>query len=212
MKKIVIVDYGLGNLYSIAQACTHIGYEPEISKDKESILNADYLILPGVGAFGIAMQYLKDADLIEPIKKYTASGRPLMGVCLGMQLLFDKSEEFGEHEGLGLIQGKVSRFPSVVNDVQLKVPNIGWSRINPPENTSWKNTPLTEIDPAKDHMYFIHSYYTSPTKPENILSLSNYNDFEYASSVVKDNIWGFQFHPEKSSEEGLTIYKNFFNI
>jgi imidazole glycerol-phosphate synthase subunit HisH len=212
MKKIVIVDYGLGNLYSIAQACTHIGYTAEITRDQKLISNADYLILPGVGAFGIAMQYLTDAELVEPLKAYAASGRPLMGICLGMQLLFDESEEFGQHQGLGFIKGEVKRFPSVVNNKQLKVPNIGWIKICQPANKSWNNTPLAEIDPLEDYMYFVHSYYTSPAEKESVLSITNYNGFEYASSVMKDNIWGFQFHPEKSSEKGLTIYKNFFNI
>jgi glutamine amidotransferase len=124
MKKVVIVDYGLGNLYSIEQACLHVGYAPLISGDKNDIANADRLILPGVGAFGVAMQSLRETSLLDPVKQYAHSGRPLMGICLGMQLLFDKSEEFGEHEGLGLIEGTVVRFPSQVNGLPLRVPNI----------------------------------------------------------------------------------------
>ena len=212
MKKVVIVDYGLGNLFSIKQACLHVGYTPLISGDKNDIASADSLILPGVGAFGVAMKSLRKTSLLDPIKEYARSGRPLMGVCLGMQLLFDRSEEFGDHEGLGLIEGSIVRFPSHVNDRQLRVPNIGWHKVYPSSKTSWSNTPLSNINTAGNHMYFIHSYYASPKNADNVLSLSTYNDFEYTSAAVQGNTWGFQFHPEKSGEEGLTIYKNFLSI
>jgi glutamine amidotransferase len=210
MKKVVIVDYGLGNLYSIEQACIHVGYKPLVSGNKDDIISADRLILPGVGAFGVAMQSLNDTGLLQPIKEYAQSGRPLMGICLGMQLLFDSSQEFGHHDGLGLIEGTVVRFPSEVNGKKLRIPNIGWHKVYSP--SSWDNTPLTEVDQASNHMYFIHSYYAQPKNPENILALSKYDGFEYTSAAVKNNIWGFQFHPEKSGEEGLSIYKNFLAI
>lgn len=212
MKKVVIVDYGLGNLYSIEQACLHVGYQPLISGDKDDIINADSLILPGVGAFGVAMQSLRETGLRDPIKQYTHSGRPLMGICLGMQLLFDKSEEFGDHEGLGFIEGSIVRFPSQVNDQQLRVPNIGWHKVSPSVPGAWANTPLCDINPAGNHMYFIHSYYALPKSVDNILSLSKYNDFEYTSAAMQGNIWGFQFHPEKSGKDGLSIYKKFLSI
>jgi glutamine amidotransferase len=212
MKNVIIVDYGLGNLYSIVQACSYLGHSAEISRDSKKIIAADYLILPGVGAFGIAMQYLENAQLIQPINEYVSSEKPLMGICLGMQLLFDKSEEFGEHKGLGFISGSVTRFPSNVNGKQLKVPNIGWSKIYAPKSVSWDKTPLADIDPNEDHMYFVHSYFVKPKDSTSALSLTNYNDFEYVSSVRNRNIWGFQFHPEKSGEAGLTIYNNFFRI
>lgn len=212
MKKIVIVDYGLGNLYSIAQACIHLGYNPVISGDNEDILNADYVILPGVGAFSVAMHALRDTGLAQTIKKYAATGKPLMGVCLGMQLLFETSEEFGENKGLALIKGRVLRFPSIFEGSKLRIPNIGWCKIYSSHYNEWTNTPLCELKPSKDHMYFIHSYYVEPESKKNTLALSNYNGFKYASAVVNNNIWGFQFHPEKSGEEGLSIYKNFLEI
>lgn len=212
MKKIVIVDYGLGNLYSIEQACIHVGFSPIISGEKEDLIDADYLILPGVGAFGVAMQSLKETGLIEPIIEYAKSGKPLMGVCLGMQLLFDGSEEFGNHEGLGFIKGKIVKFPEYIADQKIRIPNIGWHKIYPPNGVVWEDTPLVDIDQHKDHLYYIHSYYAQPVNKDSILCLSNYNGLEYASGVNYQNIWGFQFHPEKSGEEGLTIYKRFLEI
>lgn len=211
-KKVVIVDYGHGNLYSINQACVHIGYNPVISSRPEDILSADSLILPGVGAFKVAMDELASQNLIEPIKAFVEKGNFLLGVCLGMQLLFDESEEFGTNKGLGLVGGKIIRFPNTINDVKLRVPHIGWNKLfldNSPDK--WKGSPLEEVT-ADDFMYFIHSYYALPTDQDNVLSLTNYQELEYCSSVKKDNILGFQFHPEKSSEKGLTIYKNFLKL
>ena len=210
MKKIVIVDYGLGNLYSIEQACIHVGYTPIVSGKKEDVINADYLILPGVGAFGVAMQSLKETGLIDPIKEYAKLGKPLMGVCLGMQLLFEESEEFGNHKGLGFIKGKITKFPEYIDNKKIRIPNIGWHKIYPPQDVKWENTPLADID--SDPVYYIHSYYALPVYKENVLCLSNYNGLEYASGVNEKNIWGFQFHPEKSGEEGLTIYRRFLEI
>ncbi|WP_222535553.1 imidazole glycerol phosphate synthase subunit HisH [Pedobacter polysacchareus] len=212
MKKIVIVDYGLGNLYSIEQACIHVGFPPIISGKTEDILSADYLILPGVGAFGVAMQSLKDTGLIETIKEYAKLGRPLMGVCLGMQLLFEESEEFGNNVGLGLIKGNIVKFPKYIEDQKIRIPNVGWRKIYAPANISWNETPLRDIEQERDHVYYIHSYYAKPKNIEDILCLSEYNGLEYVSGVHCNNIWGFQFHPEKSGEEGLTIYKRFLEI
>ncbi len=212
MKKVVIVDYGLGNLYSIKQACIHVGHEPVISGDPDEILKADSLVLPGMGAFDVAMNSLRKSSIIEVLDQYVASGKPLLGVCLGMQLLFQTSEEFGLHKGLGYVEGRVLRFPSIYNNNIMRIPNIGWCKIAEPTQGAWTKTPLSSIDPVSNHMYFVHSYYGKPDNDKNILSISDYNGFEYASSVFKDNIWGFQFHPEKSGEEGVTIYKNFFKL
>lgn len=206
------MDYGLGNLYSIEQACIYLGFSPIISGKKEEILEADYVILPGVGAFGVAMESLMNNGLVDPIKTYAKSGRPLMGVCLGMQLLFDESEEFGSHKGLGLVKGKIVKFPTHIKSQKIRIPNIGWHKIYPPTDVSWNDTPLTDIQKEKDHVYYIHSYYAKPENDADILSLSTYNGIEYASGVHHENIWGFQFHPEKSGEEGLKIYKRFLEI
>lgn len=211
-KKVVIVDYGHGNLYSINQACVYVGYSPIISSRAEDILSADSLILPGVGAFKVAMDELEEQGLIEPIKEFVKKGNHLMGVCLGMQLLFEESEEFGLHKGLGFIGGKIVRFPKIFNDLKVRVPHVGWNKLFLDDYfDKWEGSPLQGVM-DEDFMYFIHSYYAQPTDKNNILSLTNYRDLNFCSSVRKDNIFGFQFHPEKSSEKGLSIYKNFLKL
>ena len=211
-KKVVIIDYGHGNLYSINQACIHLGYSPIISFDQKDILSADSLILPGVGAFKVAMDELGNKDLIEPIKEFVKKGNNMMGVCLGMQLLFEKSEEFGINDGLGLIDGDVKKFPSSFNEKKIRIPHIGWNKIFAERSLhKWKNTPLEEIT-EEDYMYFIHSYFANPSNTKDVLSYSYYQDIKYCTSVQKENIFGFQFHPEKSAEKGLTIYKNFLKL
>lgn len=208
-KKVVIIDYGLGNLYSIAQACNHVGFSPVITSNKEEIINADSVILPGVGAFKIAMNHLLELDLVPVIRDFAKSGKPLMGICLGMQLLFDESEEFGMNKGLGLIPGVIKRFPEKVNDKKIKIPHIGWNRlIN--AGCNWANTPLREIS-EMEFMYFVHSYYAEPLIQSDILTYTNYQEFKYCSSIQNENIFGFQFHPEKSGETGLSIYKYFLD-
>lgn len=211
-KNVVIVDYGHGNLYSINQACIQVGYNPIISSSQSEIANADTLILPGVGAFKVAMEELMNKNLIEPIFEFVQKGNYLMGVCLGMQLLFDSSDEFGNNKGLGLVQGTVERFPSVINDKKIRVPHIGWNNIQKAsKENNWNSTPLVNIN-EQDYLYFIHSYYAKPHNLNNILSISQYQEFEFCSSVQKDNVFGFQFHPEKSAEQGLSIYKNFLKL
>jgi glutamine amidotransferase len=209
-KNIVIVDYGLGNLFSIEQACKHLGYSTTLSKDPDIILGASNLILPGVGSFEIAMKQLNTFNLIETLTTFVKTGKPIMGVCLGMQLLFDESNEFGNHNGLGFIKGKVIKFPNIVNNIKIRIPHIGWNKIYESE-LEWANTPLVNIK-NESLMYFVHSYYVQPESNENILTRTNYAGFEFCSSINKDNIFGFQFHPEKSGKEGLMIYDNFLKI
>ena len=209
-KKVVIVDYGLGNLYSISQACQYVGNTPVISSNHDEIINADSLILPGVGAFSKAMERLEEKNLVELIRTFAKSGRPLMGVCLGMQLLFDDSEEFGLHKGLGIIPGSVRKFPKIFNEIHLRIPHIGWNRIFPGEN-NWEDSPLSQLDKF-DFMYFVHSFYADPIDSSFVLSYTYYEGIKYCSSVVKNNVYGFQFHPEKSGDRGLKIYDNFLKL
>ncbi|MGE6220114.1 imidazole glycerol phosphate synthase subunit HisH [Nubsella zeaxanthinifaciens] len=209
-KKTVIIDYGLGNLYSIAQACAHVGSTPVITSNREEIINSDSVILPGVGAFKVAMDHLNEMNLTNTIVEFANTGKPLMGVCLGMQLLFEQSQEFGEHAGLGIIPGAVKRFPQECNQNKLKIPHIGWNKLFK-GNIEWEKTPLSEVAET-DFMYFVHSYYAEPAELSSVLTYTYYQDFKYCSSVQKNNIFGFQFHPEKSGEAGLTIYKNFLSI
>lgn len=202
MKKVAIIDFKLGNIFSVVQACKEIGLDVEVTSDYEKIMNSDGVILPGVGAFGDAMANLSDQGLVQTIKDFVATRKPFMGICLGLQLLFSESEEFGNHKGLDLVKGKVVKFDST----NAKVPQIGWNRIYTGEKT-WKDTPLTNID-NNDFMYFVHSYYVKPDAEENILTKTNYSGLEYCSSIQKDNIFAAQFHPEKSGKKGLEIYRN----
>lgn len=206
-KNVVIVDYGSGNLYSITQACKHFNVTPKVTFDPIDILSADNVILPGVGSFEAAMKQLYHLDLVQVLNEFVLTGKPLMGVCLGMQLLFERSFEFGEHNGLGFINGDIKRFPNLHHGNKLRVPHIGWNGIFE-KNKTWANTPLNDFKNG-GLMYFVHSYYAEPSNKLDVLSTSIYNGFEFCSSINKNNVFGFQFHPEKSGEEGLTLYKNF---
>ncbi len=207
-KKVLILDYHLGNLFSVKQACDHVGINAEITSDKNLIEKADAFILPGVGAFIEAMTNLENLDLIIPLKDAVDAGKPLFGVCLGQQLLFTESEEFGAGKGLDFISGSIKKFPKENKEgAKMKVPQIGWNKIYKAEN-GWKDTPLQDIN-EDDYMYFVHSYYVKSDNKENILSLTDYEGVEYCSGVIKNkNIVATQFHPEKSGAKGLSIYKN----
>lgn len=204
--KVVIIDYKLGNLFSVKQACDTVGINAQVSSLKADILSADALILPGVGAFNEAMQNLEELDLIVAIKSKVNNGTPLFGICLGLQLLFTKSEEFGTAGGLDLIGGLIKRFPEEFMNKKIKVPHISWNKIYS-NGIEFKNSPLINLK-EEEFMYFIHSYYVKPNNDSCILTKTNYNGIEFTSSVIQDHIFATQFHPEKSGEKGITIYKN----
>ncbi|MBI2463473.1 imidazole glycerol phosphate synthase subunit HisH [Candidatus Peregrinibacteria bacterium] len=209
---VTIIDYQISNLFSVKHACEFLGIEAEISSDKEKLLKSDAAILPGVGAFGDAMQNLKKLDLIEPIKKFIDSGKPFMGICLGMQLLFSESEEFGNHAGLNIIPGKVTKFPSKnQNGTIVKIPQIGWNQIYEPSEKKWENSPLGSLK-NNEFMYFVHSYFAKPDDNETALSLTDYQGIEYCSSILRKNVFATQFHPEKSGKEGMKIYSNWAKL
>jgi glutamine amidotransferase len=205
-KQVVIIDYGLGNLFSVNQACQTVGLNVKISNLKEEIKNADAIILPGVGAFIEAMNNLEKMDLVNTIKESVENGKPFFGICLGMQLIFSKSEEFGSGNGLDLIPGVIKKFPTTFNEQIIKVPQIAWNKIYPFKK-KWIDTPIFDIN-ENEFMYFVHSYYAEPLFEELILTRTNYNGIEYCSAVMKDNIFATQFHPEKSADKGISIYKN----
>ena len=205
-KKVVIIDYQLGNLFSVKQACDTVGIDAKLSSSKEDILNADALVLPGVGAFIEAMNNLQILDLIEAIKNKVNNGTPIFGICLGLQLLFSKSEEFGSGSGLDLIPGIIKKFPDHIKDRKIKVPHITWNQVYK-FNNYWQETALKELKDF-EFMYFIHSYYVKPDNDSCILTNTNYDGIEFCSSVIKDNIFATQFHPEKSADKGISIYKN----
>lgn len=212
-KKIVIIDYGLGNLFSVKHACDCFGENTIISSEKDDVINADGLILPGVGAFGEAMRNLDRLDLVNPIKEFIQTGKPFLGVCLGMQLLFSESEEFGSTQGLGIINGVVKKFPpSSARGNQLKVPQIAWNQIYKHNATSslWNKSPLKGTKDG-EYMYFVHSFFGTPESESNILTTTHYEDFEYCSGVVKNNVYATQFHPEKSGGHGIKIYQNWLS-
>lgn len=204
-KKVVIIDCQLGNLFSVKQACDTVGINSKISHSKEDLVGADALILPGVGAFKEAMNNLKSSELIQIIKDKVNQGTPIFGICLGQQLLFSESEEFGTGKGLDLISGVIKKFSSSEKGKKIKVPNIGWNRIK--ASKKWENTGLADLK-DEEFMYFIHSYFVKPSDPSVVLSQTNYEDIEFCSAVLKDNVFATQFHPEKSGEKGLSIYKN----
>lgn len=213
LRSVSIVDYDAGNLFSVEHACKSVGVAPIIISKPEDIYRADALILPGVGAFGDAMKNLRKLDLVQPLKEFAASGKPFMGICLGMQLLFSRSEEFGEHEGLNLIDGDVVKFQNVNEYGQKnKIPQIGWNQITYPSKfgESWRDTPLEQITDG-EFMYFIHSFHAKPRNSENVLAVTEYGGLTYCSAVIKENIFATQFHPEKSAVEGMKIYRYWAN-
>jgi glutamine amidotransferase len=204
-KKVVIIDYQLGNLFSVKQACDTVGIDSKISSEKSDILNADALILPGVGAFIEAMKNLNKLDISNIIKSKVINGTPIFGICLGQQLLFTESEEFGAGNGLNLIPGIIKRFPASIEERKIKVPHIAWNTIYE-ANQSWDTSALKELS-NNDFMYFIHSYYVKPINTSCILALTNYDGIEFCSAINYNNIFATQFHPEKSASKGLSIYK-----
>jgi len=210
MKRVRLIDFQGGNLLSVARAFEYLGCIVELAELSEQVTGADFLVLPGVGAFGDVMASLRERELVEPILTHIAIGKPLLGICLGMQLLLDSSQEFGEHQGLGVIPGAVLRLPLQPG---VKLPNIGWHPLFPVEAqpvSSWSGTILSDMTSERD-MYFVHSYAAYPRHPSHWLSSSRYGDHEFCSSLQRNNVFGCQFHPEKSGQAGLSVLKNFLH-
>lgn len=202
---IAIVDYNMGNLASVQNAFTKLGCQTVVESDPSKFGNYDKLILPGVGAFGDAMKHLQERNMVEPLREYAASGKYMLGICLGMQLLFESSQEFGENEGLGLIKGHVTAFDSSKFDEPLKVPHMGWNRMFTSQHPLFTN--LDE----EHYLYFVHTYHVNCTDKDDIIGRTNYG-YEFTSAVAHGNIMGIQPHPEKSHENGLKILKNFIDL
>jgi glutamine amidotransferase len=203
---IVIVDYDMGNLRSVQKAFEKVGMKATVTSNSEEVRRASKVVLPGVGAFKVGMENLKHYGLIDPIYRSIKEGKPFLGVCLGLQFLFTKSEEFGGGEGLDIIAGKVVRFPVNLMDskgVKLKVPHMGWNTIN-----KKREVPVLKGIEDRSYFYFVHSYYVIPEDEEVIATSTDYG-ITFASSIHKDNIFACQFHPEKSQSSGLKILKNF---
>jgi glutamine amidotransferase len=198
---IAIVDYGVGNLYSLEQSFKAIGAEVAVTADPECLKNADKILLPGVGAFGDAAQKLRDSGMAEAVLKEAAEGKPLMGICLGMQLLFDRGYEYGDHAGLGLIHGEVRPISEVIPK-NLKIPHMGWNALD-----FTRESKLFAKIKNGDYVYFVHSYYAANCG-EDTIATAEYGA-PLTAAVEKDNVFGCQFHPEKSGEIGLEILRAF---
>lgn len=206
---IMIVDYGMGNLRSVEKGFERLGFDVKVTDNLAEFKNADKLVVPGVGAFQDAMEGLRQRGLIEPIVDWIQSGKPFLGICLGLQLLFSLGYEDGEHKGLGVIPGKVIRFDFSENEknAELKIPHMGWNQIK----FKKENIPILKDIPDNAYMYFVHSYYVCP-EDENVIATETEYGIRFTSMIWQKNIFATQFHPEKSQENGLTILKNFGNL
>lgn len=220
---IAVIDYGMGNLRSVQKALEVVGADAKITSDPKDLKKAEKIVFPGVGSFGDSMRELKKRGLEKPLKEAIKDGKPFLGLCLGLQLLFEKSEESPGVKGLCVLKGEVKRFrfrgPGTGNRVSLKVPHMGWNNITRTPNP-YTRTPdpgsripksiLTGV-PDGSYMYFVHSYYAKPKDPKVSLTTTEYG-IKFASGICKDNVYAFQFHPEKSQELGLKILKNFVRL
>lgn len=206
---VAVIDYGMGNLYSVFRACEHVGLDARLVSAPEELLAAPAAILPGVGAFADAMAALRQSGMDEALREFVVEGRPLFGICLGMQLLMTESHEFGVHAGLDLVPGVVRRLEGRREEgPPLKVPQVGWNQLREPEPGRWKDTPL-EVFPDGESVYFVHSYRVVPEDPEVVLSTTRYGDEEFCSTLGAGNVFGCQYHPELSGRKGLELYRSF---
>lgn len=208
--RIGVVDYGLGNLFSIQRALRHLEAEPLVSCRPEELNRCQGLVLPGVGAFGDGMEQLRARGLISFLKEWPKTGKPLLGICLGMQLLFSESEEFGRHEGLNLIPGSVRRLRGADPAGRLvKIPHVGWSGLErPPHLSHWQGTVLEDAEQG-DAMYFVHSYVPFPDEESMVVATMRYGEYPYCALVEQGTLIGCQFHPEKSAETGQALLRHF---
>ena len=201
---VAIIDYGVGNLFSLRSSLKEIGAEAVVTSDEKVIAEADRIILPGVGAFEDAARKLRDSGMAEVVKREAAAGKPMMGICLGMQLMFDVGYEYGVHEGLGLIRGSVRAIADVIPE-GYKIPHIGWNLLK-----FKKESPLFKYIKEDDYVYFVHSYYAAECD-ESVIAVTEYGA-ELTAAVANGNVYGCQFHPEKSGEVGMKILKAFMEL
>ncbi len=204
---IAIIDYGVGNIFSLASSFEYIGAEAVLTADPEIIRAADRIVLPGVGAFGDAAKKLRERGMADIVLEQAKAGKPLLGICLGMQLLFEKSFEYGEHRGLGLIPGKVVTMEGVVPD-SYKVPHIGWNGLHFPKDK--EKSPIFKYLKEGDFVYFVHTYYGTDCA-DSVIASCEYGA-ELTAAVARDNVYGVQFHPEKSGETGMKILRAFCEL
>ncbi|RAV09049.1 imidazole glycerol phosphate synthase subunit HisH [Paenibacillus contaminans] len=197
---IAIIDYGMGNLHSVSKAVERLGVEAKVTSDEREIMSSEGAILPGVGAFGDAMDNLRQTGLHDAVLHYAATGKPLLGICLGMQLLFTESEEHGSHKGLNLLPGSVVRFRG-----DYKVPHMGWNRLE------FRQASPLFAEAEQGHVYFVHSYHVKPERASDLLATTDYHQ-QVTAIVGRGNVFGMQFHPEKSGALGIKLLGNFLRI
>ena len=213
MRKVHIVNYGMGNIKSVQRGIEHAGGEALICADPNLIRKADRVVLPGVGAFGNGMHGLRENGVLEALSEFVATGKPLLGICLGMQMLFDRSEEFGDHQGLGFIPGVVKKIPSLDDQERIrKLPNVGWLPLQKPVGRSGWNGSILENVHEGDFFYFVHSYMAVPVNQNLMLAQCEYYGVKITAAVQHENITGLQFHPEKSGKYGLNLIKSFVSL
>ena len=214
MTDVVVIDYGVVNLRNILRGLEYVGVRAESSTDPDRVLSSDRVILPGVGAFAAGMAELQELGMDEALKRFAHIGRPVLGICLGMQMLLDNSTEHGRHLGLGLIPGTVTSIPNGSTETGRKfrkVPHIGWNSLcHPPHLSSWNGSCLDDTPPGA-YCYFVHSYMVEPETPEHVLAHCVYEELPVIGAIRKDNITGLQFHPERSGPVGLEILRRFVN-
>jgi imidazole glycerol-phosphate synthase subunit HisH len=210
---VAIIDYGMGNVLSVQRGLEHCGATVSVTANTDEIMSASRVLLPGVGAFANGMAELTRQGLDVVVHDVAKKGTPLLGICLGMQMLLDESEEFGLTKGLGLISGKVIPVPSLTADgQQQKIPHIGWNALVLPEgNEGWAGTLLDNIEP-NESVYFVHSFMAEPVESHHRIANCLYGNVPVAAVIGKENIWGCQFHPEKSGEVGLSVLRNFLSL
>ncbi len=212
-KKVVIVDYGLSNLLSITRAFEHIGVETEITDDPKKLATADRIVLPGVGAFPLGISELKKRGFFDEIKNVLSKKQiPIIGICLGMQMMLTKGFEIEETEGLNLVDGEIIKLHSInSNGSKNKIPHVAWAQINMPVGKTWEKS-IFQNNQEAQYMYFVHSYFANIANKNDVLSYTNFGDIKFTSAFQKNNIFGTQFHPEKSGENGLSILKTFIEF
>jgi len=207
---IAVIDYGMGNLRSVQKALEYVGAQVIVTNDPNLIMSADSVVLPGVGAFKDCMANLTQLKLIDPIRKFIDGGKPFLGICLGLQVLFEESEEYGPVAGLGVLPGKVMKFANASSETKggppIKIPHMGWNNIDVK-----KKTPLFDKLGADPYFYFVHSYYVVPEDQSMVATVTNYG-VEFVSGIQYKNIYAFQFHPEKSQTMGLSLLERFSNL
>ncbi|WP_029008261.1 imidazole glycerol phosphate synthase subunit HisH [Azospirillum halopraeferens] len=209
---VTVFDYGLGNLYSVCRALEHVGADVRLVDSPPAAGTVERLVVPGVGAFGDCVAGLRRRGMFDAVREHAATGRPFLGICVGMQMLFEVGEEFGEHEGLGLIPGRVAAISATGADgTPHRLPHIGWAPLVRPGGASWEGTPLAAVEPGES-VYFVHSFQALPTHPDHCAAVYDYDGLPVTAAVRNGAVFGTQFHPERSGPVGLRILSRFLEL